>query len=666
LNPLTRLDLNRKALRDLGFQQVRLYAAYRIGLRSGAVRRREANLLGALRSAGPATIASPLQLPDPQGILSLLPDRSRAAIAGAEEILGGQVRLFGGPPIPLQLAYPGPLSHWSTYEGMARTPDGRDIKWIWESGRFGWALTLARAFHLTGDDRYAASFWERFESFNRDNPPFLGPHWVSAQEVALRLIALAFSAQVFERSPRSTPERREILSLSLAAHAVRLPLTLDYARAQNNNHLLTEAAGLVTAGAYLPGHPQASEWEKLGWHWLQEGFQSQIDQQGAYTQHSANYHRLMLQTALWVQALGKPFPAENCRRLAAATHWLLALLDPATGRVPNLGPNDGAYILPLTSLSWSDFRPVLQAASLAFLGGPAFERGPWDEMALWLVDWVKRGDRAPHEKQAPGDPTAGPHTLHQKAHPSWAYLRVARFTGRPGHADQLHLDLWWQGHNIAQDAGTYLYNASPPWDNALAGTEVHNTLTIAGRDQMTRAGRFLWLDWAQARVIAPERAMDRLSEHLVAEHDGYRQLGLVHRRSVTAHGDGRWTIEDSVLPSSKLSRGSKIAQLQAARLHWLLPDWPWQHESLAGGGGMLRLESPGGWVGLKIWIESVQPMDSQFTLARAGELLFGAGPVAPTWGWVSPTYGIKEPALSFSLLVKARPPLKLFSEWNFP
>ena len=33
--------------------------------------------------------------------------------------------------------------------------------------------------------------------------------------------------------------------------------------------------------------------------------------------------------------------------------------------------------------------------------------------------------------------------------------------------DQLHLDLWWRGLNIAQDAGTYLYNADPPWDNPL-------------------------------------------------------------------------------------------------------------------------------------------------------------------------------------------------------
>ena len=54
--------------------------------------------------------------------------------------------------------------------------------------------------------------------------------------------------------------------------------------------------------------------------------------------------------------------------------------------------------------------------------------------------------------------------------------------------DQLHFDLWWHGINVAQDAGTYLYNGEPPWDNPLVSTRVHNTITIDGRDQMTRGG----------------------------------------------------------------------------------------------------------------------------------------------------------------------------------
>jgi uncharacterized heparinase superfamily protein len=84
--------------------------------------------------------------------------------------------------------------------------------------------------------------------------------------------------------------------------------------------------------------------------------------------------------------------------------------------------------------------------------------------------------------------------------------------------------------NIALDPGTYLYNAAPPWENALSGSDVHNTLTVDGMDQMQRVGKFLFLDWAQARLIQQERASQGSLRQVVAEHDGYRSLGITHRR----------------------------------------------------------------------------------------------------------------------------------------
>ena len=60
-------------------------------------------------------------------------------------------------------------------------------------------------------------------------------------------------------------------------YAERIPPTLGYARAQNNNHLLSEAAALYTAAAVLPEHPGAARWRRLGWRWLQAGLDEQID-----------------------------------------------------------------------------------------------------------------------------------------------------------------------------------------------------------------------------------------------------------------------------------------------------------------------------------------------------------------------------------------------------
>ena len=208
--------------------------------------------------------------------------------------------------------------------------------------------------------------------FITSNPAYLGPHWSSAQEVAIRLVALAFAYQVFSRSSHSHSERLKTLAQAIAVHAERIPPTRPYARSQNNNHLITEALGLYTASALLPEHPFAPKWHDLGWKWLLYAFRTQIDPDGTYIQHSTNYHRLMLQAALWAVAvhdssfIDELVPQDILDLLKISTDWLWKLVDPETGHVPNLGHNDGAYILPLTVCPYHDYRPVLYAATQTF------------------------------------------------------------------------------------------------------------------------------------------------------------------------------------------------------------------------------------------------------------------------------------------------------------
>ncbi len=196
----------------------------------------------------------------------------------------------------------------------------------------------------------------------------------------------------------------------------------------------------------------------------------------------------MLQAALWVDAIRDvDWPHQTSQSLGRASHWLFSMLDPASGRTPNLGANDGALILPLAAASFNDFRPTVQAAARAFLRFQ-LPGGAWDEMALWL-------GLGAHEKSYESNLYMADHL---RGPGSWAYLRATQFHSRLGHMDQLHFDLWWRGLNIARDAGTYLYNADPPWNNPLVVSTVHNTVTVDSRDQMTRGGRFITLDWFPA------------------------------------------------------------------------------------------------------------------------------------------------------------------------
>lgn len=650
-----------KAIPRLGLRPVLLNALYRMRLFCGYYARLNAE--EALRAWPSVSLRHLWALPERKEIESLLGKDEREALRmEADEIVSGTVRLFGMLPLALRLALPGPLAHWTAYERgsvplpFSLFPDipAPDVKFLWEPARFGWAFTLGRAYFLTGEERYAEAFWRYAETFLDANPPYLGPHWMSAQEVALRLMAFVWANQVFANSPASTMERRARLAGAVAIHAARIPPTLIYARSQGNNHLLSEAVALFTAALALPSHPQANRWRALGWKWFHAGLQAQIDDYGEYSQHSTNYHRLMLQLALWMNTLLRTnnlrWPPASILALRRATHWLLALLDSETGRTPNLGANDGAYIFPLAACPFSDFRPVAYAAARAFLDY-TLPRGVWDEMSLWFAVQTT-GSKGLSLSRYVGD--------HIYGRDSWAYLRVAQFRSRPSHADQLHLDLWWRGLNLALDAGTYLYNAPPPWDNRLTAAEVHNTVTANHQDHFLRAGRFLYLSWFNAYRRDMLTDDPNVLQRVCGRYRNYRQ-GYRHTRTVTALVDGRWQVEDELLP---LSIWMPAWRWYTFRLHWLFPDYVWEIRE-DGDGVVLRLSTPHGDIAVHCRCFHPDGAQVRFSLARAGELLAGTDDVDAWRGWASPSYGVKVPALSLALTVETNRAATFLTEFIF-
>ena len=649
----SRVSVALKYLRQFGPRPLALLALYKFGLWTGHYRRLD---------RGPQTVDRPssavhslFPLPSREQLSQILGEDGRAALlAEADEIVAGQFRRFGDELAEIDLTLPQPLQHWTAYESNHKLLSAfhvphNDIKFLWEPTRFGWAFILGRAYHLTQDAKYAEAFWKYFETFSASNPANLGPHWMNGQEVAVRLMALIWAAQVFETQDE---KRKTSLVTSIAQHAARIPPTLVYARSQNNNHLVTESAALYVAGRTLKNH----EWRDLGWKWLNWAFQNQIGSYGEYIQHSTNYQRVMLQAALLAEVVrDEDWPGATKQALGRTTHFLFSMLDSASGRVPNLGSNDGALILSLSVTPFNDFRPTVQAAARAFLK-TQMPAGVWDEMALWL-------GFAPAQKTYTSehymtDNLRGPN--------SWAYLRASRFRSRLSHMDQLHLDLWWRGLNIAQDAGTYLYNAPAPWDNALVTTRVHNTVTVDGREQMTRAGRFMALDWVNAYSKSEIASDENVLGRAKATFKGYRDVK--HERTVSVFRDERWTVLDQFGPLPAR------AALHTYRIQWLLPDWKWEvaaiPEDVDGIGYDLRLLSPHGWLTVRLWVDYffAATHDDKFSagLARASERLWGNADLSVVDGWVSTTYGKKEPALSFSMTAASSSFAGFVTEFMFP
>nr|UXE41708.1 hypothetical protein Hi04_10k_c5966_00041 [uncultured bacterium] len=578
------------------------------------------------------------------------------AVAQADALLRGTWIYFGA--IPVEAGFPpywhrNPLSgeqapsdrHWANIDDFSFG----DIKLIWEASRFSPVYALVRAYALTHDEKYPKAFWYLIEDWAAHNAPQAGPNWKCGQEAAFRLMTWCFGLYAFQHSLQTTPERISNLAAMIAVTAERIEANIDYALSQNNNHGISEAVGLFTVGFLFPEFRRAESWLTRGRELLESQARTQIYDDGAYVQHSMNYHRVMLHDYVWAMCLGEvkgaPFSEALYTRLLRSTEFLDAMTDPETGHVPNYGNNDGTQVLPLAECEYADFRPVLQASYYLCSRQRRFAPGPWDEPLVWLF-----GESALTSSMLPAEqhvisPSSGYYIM--KGGESWAMIRCAEYCDRPAHADQLHVDLWWRGLNLAIDSGTYHYNAPPPWDTTFSGTAAHNTIAVDDQDQMRRFSRFLWLDWAKGQEIEHKKEGD--FELWAGEHDGYRRLGVMHRREVERNRDS-WTIRDQLF-----GRGE-----HTVRLHWLLADFTYEIDF---GTGVIQLNTPKGSV--QLHIEASAP--SQLSMVRAGVNIAGAesGEEFLTRGWTSPTYASKVPAISLALEVSGKLPIYFESRFEF-
>jgi hypothetical protein len=307
--------------------------------------------------------------------------------------------------------------HWSDVNLF--DADVGDIKFIWEPSRFAWVYTLVRAFAATGDKRYSEKFWSLFESWLEANQPNTGPNYACGQECAIRLMAMCFALYAFAHSKTSNTDRKRKLITAIVVHAERIEKNIDFAISTHTNHSLTEAAGLYTAGVLFPEFERSEQWRQVGKKVLTNEALKQIYPDGAYIQHSMNYHRLMLQDILWVWRLAElndeTLSGELMSRCEKATSFLCQMQDEITGRVPNYGSNDGALIVPLNSCDYLDYRPVVQSMYYIFSRTKLYEEGPWDEDLLWLFGpKAMAAPLEPPERADAAYPVGGYYTVRNK------------------------------------------------------------------------------------------------------------------------------------------------------------------------------------------------------------------------------------------------------------
>ncbi|MFT7264941.1 MAG: hypothetical protein ACI9A2_003025 [Halioglobus sp.] len=412
-----------------------------------------------------------------------------------------------------------------------RIPDFNavDIKSIWEISRFNWVIAWATK-AAKGDIETLEKLNLWLSDWALSNPPYKGHNWKCGQEASIRVLHLIVAAWVLRQS--GNPESG-LVDL-LRVHLQRIAPTVSYAIGQQNNHGTSEAAALFIGGSFLAGHdPRAKRWERKGRRLLENRAKTLVEVDGSFSQHSVNYHRLMLDTFSLAEAWRRhcelpPFSERLNDRLAAAAEWLWLMTDADTGDAPNIGANDGARLMPLTGGDYRDYRPSVQLATALFGQVDAFGEGPWMEQLRWLEVADQSVRITPHSKSFDD---GGYHVLRTDC--TLAVLRYPRFKFRPSQADALHVDLWHNGTNLLRDAGTFSYNKEgAEW---FSGTAAHNTVEFDDRDQMPRLGRFLFGDWLTTNDVT----LVREEAGTVTAAAGYVDAqGARHHRAITLTNGG--------------------------------------------------------------------------------------------------------------------------------
>jgi hypothetical protein len=523
------------------------------------------------RAAATARVALPFDASPAWGaaIAARWPAHVEAIRARADRLLAGRFDLLGfdaldagDPPDwhrdPVAGRRADPDAHWSTIPFLDPDAVG-DHKVIWELSRQQYLVTLAQAWRLTGEARYAQGAARLLAAWLGGNPPTRGINWASALEVAFRAIAWTWTLHLLADAPAPDAALRARAVASLDAHARHLERYLS-TYFSPNTHLTGEALGLLYVGVACRELPRAARWRETGTRVLVEQATRQIRPDGTYFEQTTWYQHYTAEfyqhaLALW-DAEGTGIPDEVRERAARAADVVLHLLRP-DGTIPRIGDDDGGRTLILDGARPGDFRdtPAVAAAR----GGRADVAAVIGELppaAAWLLgpDGVRRYDALRAAAAAPPHPSrafpdGGLHVLRDGWGGDASVLAVdagrhGELTSGHSHADALAFDLVVRGRPALVDPGTYRYVG--PERDRWRHASMHNTVTLDGASASQPDGWFRWRTVAHARPLAWADLGAVVC--LVAEAEGWAERGApaTHRRVVLARRGEYWLVLDRV------------------------------------------------------------------------------------------------------------------------
>lgn len=417
-----------------------------------------------------------------------------------------------------------------------------DHKVIWELNRHQHWIVLARAWRMTGQDKYRRRVEQEWEDWKRSNPYPLGINYASALEVAYRAMSWLWVEDLTGWNLKGMSE-----ALGIAGRHLDLYLSEYFAP---NTHLLGEAVALYWIGEARQEWAGAEDWAKKGWRIIEEQTRRQVQSDGVYFEHSTHYHVYALELFLLarqVRVTANGPVGQEMEDVIDRMMEVVAVLSQG-GIAARMGDDDGGRLFDAGKNQAEDLAGALVFGAILrgrkewkSLGGKA------PEQALW---WFGAEKVACYEGWAAEDwkgksqllKASGWAVLVEGRSKPWQLTMDAGPMGVYGHchADALSVQLTHEGIEWLVDPGTGSYMEADR-RSYFRSTIAHNTLTIGGASQARERGPFGWEKNIGAKV--EEWVEAEWGERIagVVEWEG----GWMHRRSVE-RSEGRYHLKDEV------------------------------------------------------------------------------------------------------------------------
>ena len=312
--------------------------------------------------------------------------------------------------------------------------------------------------------------------------------------------------QLFIDSQAFTPEFLTEFLVNYHRHAEHIMGNWS----KQGNHLLFEAQRMLYAGSFFPEFKEASEWRQSGVDILNREIKVQVLPDGGHYELDPHYHLATIEIFLKslrvadLNGFRADFPKSYQDAVESMVMWYLNIMFPDC-----------------TNPCFSDAK-ITDKREMQKHFKQWAEVFPDNQMIKWFSTDGAEGELPSYLSK--GFEDSGFFVFRN----GWG-SDALQMDVKAGPAGEWHaqpdfgtFELWYNGKNLFQDSGSYVYEGKDPeimaWRNWFRATAHHNTLTMDGKDvDKVASETLLWQPDGDVQM-------------LVTEHPSYS--GLNHRRSI--------------------------------------------------------------------------------------------------------------------------------------